>query len=103
MTDTTSPWALAWEMAHKQATGSLATLLQGYNIYLAGGVPAGLDSQPGQISAVITPRHGEPARATIRIAPLSREEQQALAAALTRSRHTKEKLGYWTVARSLAA
>ncbi|WP_431929845.1 hypothetical protein [Nonomuraea jabiensis] len=87
MTDTTSPWALAWELAHKQATASPATLLQGYNIYRAGGVAAGLDSQPGQISAVITPRHGEPARATIRIAPLSRQEQQALAAALTRSRH----------------
>ncbi|MEU4233318.1 hypothetical protein AB0F17_54310 [Nonomuraea sp. NPDC026600] len=87
MTDTTSPWALAWEMTHKQATGSPATLLQGYNIYLAGGVPASLDSQPGQISAVITPRHGEPTRATIHIVPLTREEQQALAAALTRSRH----------------
>ncbi|MEV7011229.1 hypothetical protein [Streptosporangium sp. NPDC051022] len=87
MTDTTSPWALAWELAHKQATGSPATLAQGHNIYLAGGVPARLDSQPGQISAVVTPRHGEPARATIRIAPLSREEQQALAAALTRSHH----------------
>ncbi|WP_433358849.1 hypothetical protein [Streptosporangium sp. CA-115845] len=87
MTDATSPWALAWETAHNQATASPATLLLGYTIYQAGGVPAGLDSQPGQISTLITPRHGEPARATIRIAPLSEEEQQALAAALTRSRH----------------
>ncbi|MFJ4770791.1 hypothetical protein ACIP88_16995 [Streptomyces uncialis] len=84
---TTSPWALAWEMAHKQATGSPATLVQGYNIHLAGGAPARLDSQPGQISAVITPRHGEPARATIRIATLTTEERRTLAAALTRTRH----------------
>ncbi|WP_405639086.1 hypothetical protein [Streptomyces uncialis] len=82
-----SPWTLAWEMAHKQATGSPATLVQGYNIHLAGGAPSHLDSQPGQISAVITPRHGEPARATINITTLTTEEQQTLAAALTRTRH----------------
>ena len=88
MTDpVTAPWALAWEMAHKQATGSPATLVQGYNIYLAGGIPARLDSQPGQISGVVTPRHGEPARATIRIAEFSPAEQQELAEALKRSRH----------------
>jgi len=91
VTDITSPWALAWEAAHKQATASPATLLQGYAIYRAGGVPAALNPQPGQISALITPRHGEPARATIRIATLSEEEQHALAAALIRSRH-KEAL-----------
>ncbi|MEV4374566.1 hypothetical protein AB0J71_46450 [Nonomuraea sp. NPDC049637] len=80
-------WALAWEMAHKQATSSPATLLQGYDLYRSGAVPARMNPQPGQISALITTRHGEPARATIRIAPLTQQEQRALAAALARGRH----------------
>ncbi|MGW0444746.1 hypothetical protein ACWDWV_05165 [Streptosporangium sandarakinum] len=87
MSDTTSPWALAWERAHKQATASPATLAQGHTLYLSGGVPARLNSQPGQISALISPRHGEPARATIGITTLSPAEQHALAAALRGSRH----------------
>ncbi|MFI6112742.1 hypothetical protein [Kitasatospora sp. NPDC051164] len=87
-TDTdTAAWAAAWETAHNQATGSPATLVEGYNVYLAGGVPSQMESSIGRISAVITPRHSEPARATIRITTLSRDEEQALIAALARSRH----------------
>ncbi|MGW6459501.1 hypothetical protein ACWF94_26835, partial [Streptomyces sp. NPDC055078] len=84
---TASPWVPAWEAAHKQATGSPTTLAQGHDIHLAGGVPARLEFRPGQISGVVTPPYGEPARATIRVAPLSGEEQRALAAVLTDSSH----------------
>ena len=88
MTDaTTSPWAQAWETTHKQATGSPATLFQGYTIYLAGGVPDHLDVEAGKISGIITSRHSEPTRATIRTTPFNQREEQTLIAALARSRH----------------
>ncbi|MEY9839392.1 hypothetical protein [Streptacidiphilus sp. EB103A] len=82
MSDNTSPWALAWENVHKRATISAAILVQGYNVYRAGGVPAALDCESGQISAVITPRHGEPTRTSIRLPVFSDRDEQALTDAL---------------------
>ncbi|WP_283132953.1 hypothetical protein [Rhizohabitans arisaemae] len=87
MTGITSPWALVWAVAHKQATRSDVILQQGHTIHAGGGVPAALSTEPGQVSAEVTPRHAEPVRAVIRIALLSPDEQQIIAAALAAGPH----------------
>ncbi|MEW2498167.1 DEAD/DEAH box helicase family protein [Streptomyces nodosus] len=80
--DGPSPWADAWEEAHRRATGSDAVLLQGHVVRLSGTI-SDLDMRRGRASALAAPRHGEPCRAVIRVAQVSTAEHDTVAAALS--------------------